>query len=143
MTTEYLINDQQTWITDEAVDFMRRIAFYAHCGNRGDRSYDAALDIVAQSCWWTDVREDIKEFTQLCIYCIVSRNGKGIPRPLSTALHASKPDGVVHAESLYIEPATDCIERYILVIKDDISSYTWLQSCKSTDSGATISILSR
>lgn len=69
------------------------------------------------------------------------RTGERIPRPLSTALHLSKPNEVVHADFLYMGPDTDG-EKNVLVILDDIRLYTRLQTCESADSDIATSILS-
>lgn len=66
------------------------------------------------------------EFTQPCIHCIFSRSGELIPRPLSSALHDTNHNEVVHTDFLYMEPADRDEFKYILVITDDISVYSWL-----------------
>lgn len=71
----------------EAADLKLRIAVEAHCRERGHRAFGATLEIVHKMFWWLEVNQKIKEFTQACVHCIISRNGERIQRPLSTALH--------------------------------------------------------
>lgn len=88
------------------------------------------------------MKEDVQKFNEACIHCIASRNGEIIPRPLSTALYGHRPNEVFHTYFLYMGPAEKSDLKYILVIKDDISSYTWIHPCTSSDSDAAESALS-
>lgn len=72
------------------------------------------------------MKEDVRKFSQACIHCIVSRNGENLPCLLSISLHGDRPNNVVHADFLHMAPAEKSDLKYILVIKDNISSYTWL-----------------
>lgn len=99
---------EQIWIPDEARELKLRIAVEAHCGERGHRAYEATLDIIAETYWWNDLQRDVREFTQSCIHCIVSRTGERVPLPLAEELHGSKPNEVVHADLLYMGPSEDC-----------------------------------
>lgn len=89
------------------------------------------------------MKEDIRDFTQACINCIVLMNVEIIPRPLSTALHRDRPNEVGHDNFLYRGPAKKNDLSYMLVIKGDISSYTWLHLSISADSDTAVSALSR
>lgn len=82
------------------------------------------------------MKQDVKEFLQACIHCIISKNSDRIPRPLATALHGEKTNEVVHAVFLYMGPSNCDDLAYVLLIKDDLSSYTWLCPCPSADSEA-------
>lgn len=120
-----------------------RISVRVKCGDRGHRGYDVTLKTGSQSYWWIVVRRDIKEITESCIHCTVSRAGKRIPRSLSHTGEGSKTKKVVHADILYTKPATNCEENYVLLIKDETSSYEWLQACVNGNSDAPTSILSQ
>lgn len=73
------MHDHQIWIPTEANDVKLRIIVEAHCGDQGHRAYDATLEIVQHTYWWTEMKCDVKEFIQACIHCIISRNGDRIP----------------------------------------------------------------
>lgn len=77
--------------------------------------------------------KEVKEFTQGCINCIIYRAGERIPRPLATSLHGQKPNEVVHMDFLYMGIAEKRDVRYVLVLNDDVSSYTWLFASSSPD----------
>lgn len=131
------------WIPKDANSLKLRIAVAGHCGERGHRAYAATLDTIGESYWWDEMKKDVREFTQSCIHCIISRNGERIPRPLSTALHGERPNEVIHADFLYMGPPERSELKYVLVIKDDLSSYTWLWPCGSADSEAATYALSK
>lgn len=132
---------QQIWIPDDATNLKLRTTVEAHCGERGHCDYDATIAIVTQSYWWTEVKEDVREFTQSCIHCTMSRTVERILRPLSNALHGSKFKEVERAIFLYIGPAVYCKLMYVLVIMDGISSYTWFHACANGDSDAATNTL--
>lgn len=73
------------------------------------------------------MKRDVRTFTQLCIHGKISRNGGRIPRPLLTALHGGRPDKVVLADFLYMGPAKRSKLKYVLVIREDCNSYSWLR----------------
>lgn len=138
-----MYKDNTIWIPEKAKDLKLRIVVEAHCGERGHRAHASTLEVISSQYWWTGLKEDVREFTQACIHCIVSRNGERIPRPLSTALHGERPDEVVHANFLNMGPAEESNLKYILVVKADISSYTWLQPCINADSDAAVGTIEK
>lgn len=135
--------NQRIWVPSGANDLKLRIAVEAHCGERGHRAYDVTLEVIQRTYWWPEIKEDIKEFIQSCIHCIISRNGERIPRPLSTALHGERPNEVVHADFLYMGPSNIEGLTYVLLIKDDLSSYTWLHPCANADSEAATNAIAK
>jgi hypothetical protein len=48
---------------------------------------------------------------------------------MGEALHASKPNEVIHFDCLYIFPSVDDV-KYVQIVKDDYSNYIWLKQCK-------------
>ena len=55
----------------------------------------------------------------------MTRSGKIVPRPLGHALHDEHPNEVVHIHFLHMGQGTDD-NKYVLLIKDDLSSYIWI-----------------
>jgi hypothetical protein len=51
---------------------------------------------------------------------------------MGEALHASKPNEVIHFDYLYKIPSFDDV-NYILIVKYDCSNYVWLKQCKNAD----------
>lgn len=71
------------------------------------------------------MREDCKEFVNNFIHCLTGKGNIKIPRPISTTLHATRPNESIHFDYVYMGAGLDK-RKYILVIKDDLSSYVWL-----------------
>lgn len=87
------------------------------------------------------MKSDTKKFVQSCIHCIVSRNGERILHLLASALHGERPNEVIHSDFIYIGPAERSNLKYLLIIKYDISSYTWLGLSGYADSDAATTAL--
>ena len=72
------------------------------------------------------MEHDIDALVRSCLHCIVTRAGEIVPpRPLGLALHGIRPNEVVHMDFLYMGAGKEG-KRYILLIRDDHSSYVWL-----------------
>ena len=88
------------------------------------------------------MRSDVSIFVSNCVHCIMSKTGHKIPRPLPLTLHATKPNEVVNFDFLYLGQSHTEI-KYVLVIKDDLSSYVWLKPCSSANSETAAHEISR
>jgi transposase InsO family protein len=56
------------------------------------------------------------------------------------ALHATKPNEVIHFDYLYIDLSVDDV-KYVLIVKDDYSNYVWLKQYKNADAYSTAAVL--
>lgn len=121
----FILHKDRLWIPDEAEDLQLRIIVSAHCGNAGHRGIITTSHTIRDKCFWSTIDEDVAAFIHNCIHCIMAKTGKRIPRPLSTTLHATFPNQVVHFDYLYLGPSSG-EEKYALGIKCDLSSYLWL-----------------
>lgn len=70
---------------------------------------------------------------QSCLHCKISRTRETIPRPLVIALHGFRPNKVVHISFLYMGESEHRDAKYLLLVKDDMSGYSWLKFCASAD----------
>jgi transposase InsO family protein len=86
------------------------------------------------------MRKDIKVFVGWCFNCIASAPNETTPRPRGEALHATKPNKVIHFDYLYMRSSVDD-SKYVLIVKDDYSSYAWLMQCKKADTDSTAAVL--
>lgn len=78
------------------------------------------------------MRKDVEEFLKTCLACLANQ-GKGVtPRPFGHALHATKPNELLHMDYLYIGPGENDA-KYILILKDDASGAVRLIVCKAAD----------
>jgi len=118
------------WIPDSCHELQLKIIVSGHCGEIGHRGIDATLSVIRESFYWSTMYQDVSQLVKTCYHCLVSRSGGVIPRPLGHALHGKKPNEVIHIDYLYLGKGTEN-KKYVLVIRDDLSSYTWLWAAES------------
>lgn len=87
---------------EEATQLKLRILVAAHCGAACHRGAFATERTVTDEFTWRALSQYGKGFTQICIHCIISRSVERVPRPLASALHAQRPNEVVHMDLLYM-----------------------------------------
>lgn len=110
---------------------------------KGHQAYAATINSIEVTYSWMGIKQGKWEFSKICIHCIVSRNGEWVSHPLVGASHKGKPNEVVQADFLYIEPAEKRELKYVSLITGDVSSYTWLCSCKNENRGTGVVALSK
>ena len=130
------------WIPEDCVDLKLQLLTIAHAGNAGHRGSDATWKALREAFTWTNLRDDTRSFISSCTLCVLSKSGNKVPRPLSTTLHASKPDEVIYFDYLFLGDS-DEDRKYVLVVKDDLSGYCWLESTQSADATHTAKVLAR
>ena len=77
---------------------------------------------------WDAVDEDVNEYVQGCLVCLLSESGVKVARPFGQQIHLKGVSELLHFDFLYIGESTDSIE-YILILKDKFSGYCFLRSC--------------
>lgn len=132
----------ETWIPDESTELKMRLLTIAHAGSEGHRGIDATRNALKGQFWWTDIDEDVKAFNNACLLCVLSKSGNRVPRPLSSRAHASKPNEIIHFDYLFLGDS-EGDEKYVLVVKDDLSSYCWLEPSSTCDSAHVSEVLAR
>lgn len=119
------ITDDRIWIPSNDLELQLKILVCSHCGSSGHRGIEATKSIVEDKFFWTGMKASIEKTVKGCLHCIMTRAGSLIPRPLSHAIHGSRPNEVIHLDFLYLGQGTDQ-KNYVLILKDDFSSYVWL-----------------
>lgn len=122
------------WIQRSANTLTVKALVSARCGNSVNRIKKTTMNTFISEYYWKNLKENLRDFAQNCIHCIITNTGKRVPRPLSTALHGRRPNEVVHMDFLYIGAAKETDLKYVLVGKDDLTSYCWLHICIHPDS---------
>jgi Integrase zinc binding domain len=111
-------------------------------GLGGHRGIQATTDTIASMFYWNTITQDIKTFCNKCLHCVSTIGGERIPRPLGEAIHANNPNEVLNFDYLYMGPS-DTRDKYLLIIKDDLSGYVWLLPSPNADSETTADALVR
>jgi Integrase zinc binding domain len=115
----------------------------AHCRSAGHRAYEATLGAIKEYVAWTTMAKDVKVFVQNCFHFAATIPGDKVPRQLGTQPHVTKSNYILHFDFLYIGFSRDGKYQYLLLLKDDLSGYLWLASCRSADAAATVDALMR
>jgi transposase InsO family protein len=131
----YLTKKGCIWIPTAASELQQRLCVVAHAGAAGHRGARATATALEELFDWPTLRDDVKAFVSGCLHCMVTASGK-IPRPLGEALHATKPNQLLHWDWLCIYRGTTG-EKYVLVIKDDMSGFVELVACADATSDET------
>lgn len=73
---------EATWIKNEANELKQRLLTIAHTGSSGRRGVDPTWHALRKEFYWTDKREDVRNFFSACRHCMISRSGNKVPCPL-------------------------------------------------------------
>jgi hypothetical protein len=127
------------WIPDAAVDLQQRICVIAHQGASGHRRIAATTKSVSDKFVWKTLSTDVEAFVRACLHCLCI-DGKVVPRPLGSALHAEKPNELIHFDWLSM-PEAKSGQKHVLVVKDDMSGFVQLYTADAADAAATAQAL--
>ncbi|KAH9120903.1 hypothetical protein AeMF1_007124 [Aphanomyces euteiches] len=134
------MDDQgRIWVPDDAVDLQQRLCVIAHQGAAGHRRVAATVKSVSDMFWWATLAQDVETFVKACLHCMqVDRDV--VHRPLGSALHAEKPNELIHFDWLSMPMSTSGL-KHVLVIKDDMSGFVHLFPAESADATSTATAL--
>lgn len=131
-SSNLLTRNGATWIPENALELKLRLLTIAHAGNAGHRGADSTWDALRKEFTWADQREDVRNFVSSCLLCLLSNSGNKVPRPLSSTLHASRPNEIIHFDYLFLGQSNKQF-KYVLVVKEDLSGYVWLEPNNSAE----------
>ncbi len=113
------------WIPEADKTLKLRVLIAGHTGITGHRGWRTTKATVQAHFWWKGLARDVESFVKSCIHCLSTESGKVVPRPLGHAMHAEKPNELLHFDFCYLMPGEDSV-TYVLILKDDLSGYVWL-----------------
>ena len=113
------------WVPEDDPEMQLKVMVVSHCGLCGHRGQESSESIVRENFYWRTLKDDMATFVRKCLHCLLTRSGEMVPRPLGQALHASRVNEVIHMDYLYMGTSTGK-EKYLLIIRDDLSGYIWL-----------------
>ena len=120
------------WIPSEDTKLQLRICIISHCGRGGHRGIETTYKTIRDHFYWKDMKTDISVFCNTCLHCLTTIGGQRVPRPLGHAIHADKPNQLIHFDFLYMYPGDDNM-KYVFIIKDDHSSFVLLEATEDCD----------
>jgi hypothetical protein len=113
---------QAVWIPDGDKTLQLRLLIAAHTGPGGHRRITTTEQAMNGFVQWKSMRKDLASFVNSCIHCLSTSTGGTVPISMAQTLHAEKPNKLPHFDFLYVGHGLKGVD-YILVLKDDISSY--------------------
>lgn len=121
-----------------------RLLAMAHQGLQGHRGQRATIVTLASLFSWKDLHKDVATFINSCLHCVPNTGPVRIPRPLGRMAHSDRINGLIHMDYLYMRDLSTTADhdyKYVLVVKDDCSSYTMLYPAVNADAATTVDCL--
>ena len=125
----------QVYVCNESVRV--RLLVIAHAGAAGHRSISSTTEELEKRFFWANMRKDIKTFMQRCLLCVKTKGGGLVPRPQLHQLAATTPGKMIHFDYCKMTQGEGGM-AYVLVIKDNFSTFTWLWQCASATAAETV-----
>jgi hypothetical protein len=123
----YKTDKDQIWIPDQAAELQQRLLVVAHAGASGHFGEQATLSNLQRIFYWSSMESDVKVFMRACLHCIVA-GPKKVLRPYGPALHATKPNELLHWDFLTL-PQSETGAKNVLVLRDDMSGFVEFIEC--------------
>ncbi|ETO66354.1 hypothetical protein F444_16481 [Phytophthora nicotianae P1976] len=136
----WLVKGDKIWIPEKMSELQLRICVVGHFGVAGHRASDVTFSANSAKFYWKSLKEDVVFFVRRCLHCASSTGGPPLSRPLGEAVHADKPNEVIHWDYLYMGKS-DSDLQYVLVIKDDASKFVWLMPTDAATADNTFDFL--
>eukprot|EP00737_Agarophyton_chilense_P004166 gb/GEZJ01005113.1/.p1 GENE.gb/GEZJ01005113.1/~~gb/GEZJ01005113.1/.p1 ORF type:complete len:487 (-),score=31.61 gb/GEZJ01005113.1/:1533-2993(-) len=127
------------WIPETDHELRFRMLIAAHTERGGSRAFEPTVASVSEHFWWKKLREDIQQFVGSCFQCIATESFSRVPRPLGHTMHASRPNELIHFDYCFMKKGEGDL-LYVLIVKDDLSGYVWLNATAEADAETTAAI---
>ncbi|KAF0719108.1 Aste57867_1285 [Aphanomyces stellatus] len=102
-------------------DLQHRLCVIAHQGAAGHGRIAATTKSVADKFMWKTLKQDVDTFVRTCLHCMCV-DGEMTPRPFGEALHAEKPNELLHFDWLSMPKANNGM-KHVLVVSDGGSHF--------------------
>lgn len=112
------------WIPDFATILEMRVFIVGHWGTGGHHAQKTTEKTIRKCFYWRTVLEDVRTFVRSFIH-FFKMGGEKVPLPFDPALCCVKPKNLLRFDYIEFEPSTDG-EKYVLLLKEDHSRYSWL-----------------
>lgn len=119
--------------SEAADDIQLRICIIGHRGASGHRGYNSKLLAIQKKFYSKNMEADVKLFVSSCIHCVATLKEMRKPVLFGPAVHGSKSLSSIQFDFLEMEPSVTGM-KYILIIRDDFSEYSWLLPFENTNS---------
>ncbi|CAI6374224.1 unnamed protein product, partial [Macrosiphum euphorbiae] len=110
----------------------------------GHFSLDRTVAKITEDYWFTGLRRYVKQHIQMCLDCLIHKvpagKNPGYLHPISTG---RRPFEVVHIDHLGPFETSATGNKYLLVLVDNLTKYTHLYPCRTTDTAGVLNRLTK
>ncbi|KAH9184644.1 hypothetical protein AeNC1_013379, partial [Aphanomyces euteiches] len=116
------------WTPEHDGNLITRILVISHCGLHGHRGKSTMITSIQSHFYIDRLNEKVDVFLNQCLLCKHVRGGKQIQRPWRKEYMAKRRNECLHWDFLYMGESFGN-EKYLLVVKDELSHYCELIPC--------------
>lgn len=127
----WTFSDTTIWVPDNASDIQLHLCIIAHTDPAVHRGLDASEKALRSMFKWSALAEDVRAFVCACSHCLPTFGGKKITRPFSPAVHSTNPNDLLQFDYIDFRDSKKG-EKYVLMLRDDHSDYTFFYSFPNT-----------
>ena len=135
-----LSKDGKHFVPQQSDKLKLALLVMAHSGSGGHRAQHVTKTTVHQFFTWKGMDDDVKTFCNKCLHCSATKGTIRVTRELAHAMHADRPNEIVHFDYLYMGAGKGGA-KYVLILKDDFSNYVWLRPASTCDAAHAIKAL--
>ena len=127
------------WIPKISIDLQIRLLIMAHCSSGAHRGLSDTSSNLLSHVYWSGMEKDVKMFLSSCLQCRLNKGPRSTRAPWGDTYQPTAPLEALHMDFLFI--SNDSSYKYILVLRDGYSGFTWLFPSTSADSDICVQAL--
>lgn len=128
------------WIPEDDTDLQLRLDIIAQDGTAGHRDRVATTKTLSSNYSRSSLSSDVTLFVTSCIRCLSTMRGDTVPRPFGPSRHGTTTNALLQFG--YTEMCNSPTgEKYILMLHDYRSGYSWLYPTDTTSADTAASAL--
>jgi hypothetical protein len=131
---------QAVWIPDGDKTLQIPLLIAAHTGPGGHREITTTEQARNGFVHWTSMGKYLASFVDSYIHCLSTSTGGIVPRPTAQTIHVEKSNKLFHVDFRFIGHGLTGV-NYILVLKNDLSSYCRLIFSVAANTVTTVAAL--
>lgn len=102
-TTAYFYAKGPSGPQEYCIDSKLHIFKISHAGIIGQRRVDPIWNILRTLFTWTNKHA----LVSLCLHCVIFKSANKVPRPLSSEIHATKANKVIHFDYMRLRDSSN------------------------------------
>ena len=97
--------EDKVWVPPDDKDLQLRLLIAAHTGTSGHHAASTTHVIITKHFWWNNITKSVEIFVRSYLHCCATSSGSEITRPLGHAVHATRPNELIHFDFCYLGKA--------------------------------------